>query len=52
VPYTLLRGQFVIRYDDIPRQGPEPDGDTVKFLPDTPGTCRDAAAQVGQPAGT
>ena len=35
--YTLLRGQFVIRYDDIPRQGPEPDGDTVKFMPDTPG---------------
>jgi endonuclease YncB( thermonuclease family) len=37
VPYTLLRGQFVIRYDDLPRQGPEPDGNTVKFMPDTPG---------------
>lgn len=34
--YTLLRGEFVIRYPDIPRQGPEPDGDTVKFTPDTP----------------
>ena len=37
MPYTLLRGNFVIRYPDLPRQGPEPDGDTVKFLPDTPG---------------
>jgi endonuclease YncB( thermonuclease family) len=34
--YTLLRGSFVIRYPDLPRQGPEPDGDTVKFLPDNP----------------
>ena len=34
--YTLLRGSFVIRYPDLPRQGPEPDGDTIKFLPDTP----------------
>ncbi len=30
----LLRGSFVIRYDDLPRQGPQPDGDTVKFRPD------------------
>jgi hypothetical protein len=34
--YTVLQGAFVIRYPDQPRQGPEPDGDTVKFLPDTP----------------
>ena len=34
--YTLLRGVFVIRYPDLPRQGPEPDGDTVKFKPDSP----------------
>jgi len=34
--YTVLNGQFVIRYPDAPRQGPEPDGDTIKFLPDTP----------------
>jgi endonuclease YncB( thermonuclease family) len=32
--YMLLRGSFVIRYDDQPRQGPQPDGDTVKFRPD------------------
>jgi hypothetical protein len=35
--YTLLRGAFVIRYPDLPRGGPEPDGDTIKFLPDAPG---------------
>ena len=29
--YTVLRGSFVIRYPDLPRQGPQPDGDTVKF---------------------
>lgn len=33
--YTLLRGSFVIRYPDLPRGGPEPDGDTIKFQPDT-----------------
>ncbi|KAG4421548.1 hypothetical protein IFR04_005275 [Cadophora malorum] len=32
--YTLLYGNFVIRYPDLPKQGPEPDGDTVKFAPD------------------
>ena len=36
MPYTLLAGEFVIRYPDLPRGGPEPDGDTVKFAPDTP----------------
>jgi hypothetical protein len=25
----------VIRYPDLPRQGPEPDGDTIKFKPDS-----------------
>ena len=34
--YTLLRGEFVIRYPDLPRGGPEPDGDTIKFAPDAP----------------
>jgi endonuclease YncB( thermonuclease family) len=32
--YTLIKGEFHIHYPDIPRQGPEPDGDTLKFLPD------------------
>lgn len=34
--YMVLRGEVVIRYPDLPRQGPEPDGDTVRFRPDTP----------------
>jgi len=36
VTYTLLTGEFVIRYPDLPRGGPEPDGDTIKFAPDSP----------------
>ena len=32
----LLRGVFVIRYPDLPRGAPEPDGDTIKFAPDSP----------------
>jgi endonuclease YncB( thermonuclease family) len=36
MPYTLLAGDVVIRYPDLPRGGPEPDGDTVKFAPDSP----------------
>jgi len=32
--YTVIKGKFWIRYDDQPRQGPEPDGDTVTFQAD------------------
>lgn len=32
--YTLITGEFYIRYPDLPQNGPEPDGDTVNFLPD------------------
>ncbi|HZA16086.1 MAG TPA: thermonuclease family protein, partial [Pseudonocardiaceae bacterium] len=32
--YTLIRGEFYICYPDLPRNGPEPDGDTINFLPD------------------
>jgi len=32
--YTLIKGNFWIRYPDMPKQGPEPDGDTVRFEPD------------------
>nr|WP_306028699.1 hypothetical protein [Stappia sp. MMSF_3263] len=31
--YKLIKGEFHIFYPDIPRQGPEPDGDTLKFKP-------------------
>lgn len=36
MPYTLIKGEYHIHYPDMPRNGPEPDGDTVKFLPDNP----------------
>jgi endonuclease YncB( thermonuclease family) len=48
--YTVLRGQFVIRYADQPRQGPEPDGDTVKFQPDTPALVETLPRRSGTPA--
>src|SRR6266545_6378723 len=32
--YTLIKGHFWIHYSNHPRQGPEPDGDTVSFAPD------------------
>ncbi|MEV4115188.1 lamin tail domain-containing protein [Nonomuraea sp. NPDC049695] len=47
--YTLLRGNFVIRYADLPRQGPEPDGDTVKFLPDSPALVEGLPRRSGRP---
>src|SRR4051812_13618810 len=33
--YLAITGDYYIRYADIPRNGPEPDGDTISFLPDT-----------------
>ncbi|MFG2226312.1 hypothetical protein [Streptomyces sp. NPDC048644] len=47
--YTLLRGLFVIRYPDLPRQGPEPDGDTVKFRPDSPALVEGLPRPSGMP---
>ncbi|USQ85878.1 thermonuclease family protein [Streptomyces phaeoluteigriseus] len=47
--YTLLRGLFVIRYPDLPRQGPEPDGDTVKFRPDSPALVEGLHRPSGTP---
>lgn len=32
--YTLIRGDFYILYPDLPKNGPQPDGDTINFLPD------------------
>jgi endonuclease YncB( thermonuclease family) len=49
MPYTLLRGSFVIRYPDLPRQGPEPDGDTIKFLPDSPALVEGIPRRSGRP---
>ena len=49
--YTVLRGRFVIRYPDLPRQGPQPDGDTVKFQPDTPALVEALPRPSGRPPG-
>jgi hypothetical protein len=40
MPYTLVKGEFHIHYPDMPRNGPEPDGDTLKFKPDDPQIVR------------
>ncbi len=32
--YTLITGEYYILYPDLPRNGPQPDGDTINFLPD------------------
>ena len=32
--YTVIKGEYWIHYTDIPRQGPQPDGDTITFHPD------------------
>lgn len=33
MPYTLIKGSFHIHYPATPLNGPEPDGDTIKFQP-------------------
>lgn len=50
MPYTVLRGEFVIRYADLPRQGPQPDGDTIKFRPDLPALVETLPRRSGRPA--
>ncbi len=32
--YLLIKGEYHIFYPDTPRNGPEPDGDTLRFRPD------------------
>jgi endonuclease YncB( thermonuclease family) len=34
MPYKLIKGTFHIFYPQDPNNGPEPDGDTIKFKPD------------------
>jgi hypothetical protein len=38
--YTLIKGNYWIHYPDRPRQGPQPDGDTIRFQPDNPELVR------------
>ena len=46
--YTLIKGEYHIFYPDLPRSGPEPDGDTVTFRPDNPELIRSLPNQ-GRP---
>jgi endonuclease YncB( thermonuclease family) len=34
--YTIISGEYHIFYPDLPKSGPQPDGDTVTFKPDKP----------------
>lgn len=45
MPYTLIKGSFHIHYPDRPLNGPEPDGDTIKFQP----VNRDLIANLPRP---
>jgi endonuclease YncB( thermonuclease family) len=47
--YTLVKGQFSIHNAQKPRQGPEPDGDTVRFLPDSIDLVRKLPRFSGRP---
>ncbi|MEO7340579.1 MAG: hypothetical protein ABI073_06855 [Luteolibacter sp.] len=47
--YTLIKGEFHIFYRERPRGGPQPDGDTVSFKPDSPRLIEDLPWQ-GRPA--
>ena len=48
--YVLITGDFYIRYPDLPRNGPEPDGDTINFLPDNDDLVRALPLFNGVPA--
>lgn len=45
MPYTLIKGSFHIHYPESPLNGPEPDGDTIKFQPEN----RDLIANLPRP---
>lgn len=45
MPYTLIKGSFHIHYPESPLNGPEPDGDTIKFQP----LNRDLIANLPRP---
>jgi hypothetical protein len=48
--YRLIRGEFHLLYPDLPRNGPEPDGDTISFLPDDDALVRVLPRFGGNPA--
>ena len=46
--YTLIKGTLHIHYPDNPLNGPEPDGDTLKFMPNNRGLIDDLP-RAGRP---
>jgi endonuclease YncB( thermonuclease family) len=48
--YTLVKGQITIRNTAHPKQGPQPDGDTVTFIPDSLDLVRSLKRFSGVPA--
>jgi endonuclease YncB( thermonuclease family) len=48
--YRYIHGEFVIRYADLPRNGPEPDGDTIAFRPTHAEDIRSLPLNGGIPA--
>src|SRR3954453_23188686 len=47
--YTLVSGQFSIHNAQNPRRGPEPDGDTVRFFPNSIDVVRKLRRFSGRP---
>lgn len=47
--YTLIKGKYWIHNPDKPRQGPQPDGDTVRFEPDSIDLVRRLPRISGRP---
>ena len=47
--YTLIKGKYWIHNPDKPRQGPQPDGDTVRFEPDSIDLVRKLPRISGRP---
>jgi hypothetical protein len=48
--YVLITGDFYVLYPDLPRNGPEPDGDTISFLPNNDELVRALPQFNGKPA--
>lgn len=47
--YTLIKGKYWIHNPNNPRQGPQPDGDTVRFEPDSLDLVRKLPRISGRP---
>lgn len=48
--YRVLTGEFHIFYPQNPNNGPEPDGDTIKFKPDVPSLANELESNGSAPS--